>query len=180
MDIITILNSAPVGVLLGIIVTKTFDILNKKVEYKQDAKKILYKKKLEVGEVAIQYLHAYYEKLYAISMTVTQALENESVNVNLFGLMWGNSHGELKKISESTMEMFNKAFLYYNIDVDDFHLNEGNQELFKNVSDVLNLIESGNKENNRDILMNYNSSIKSLMAKQKKLIKIIVEESKAN
>jgi hypothetical protein len=180
MDVITILNSAPVGVLLGIVVTKTFDILNKRVEYKQDAKKILYNKKLEVGEMSIQYLHAYYEQLHTISLTIAQALEDESINEKLFIEIWTNSHGKLEKMSDSTMEMFGKTFLYFNINIDDFHLIEKNNEFLKNVSNLLNLAESEDKQNYRKILTNYNSSLEILMDRYKELINIIIEESKTN
>lgn len=176
MDIFKILNSTAGGVVLGVIITKTFDIIYKRLEYKQEAKKIKYNEKLKTGEKAIKYLQTFNDQLFIIRELIEQLLENDDLNQELFEGSWKSSHKKLEELSHMTMEMLNSAYFYYDLGNTDY--TSSTKELYNNISKLLNMKKKQDFSNSSKILTAYKKSILIKMSSNKEIISMIIKQSK--
>lgn len=176
MNLIDMLNSATGGVVLGIVITKTFDILNKKVEYTLEAKKIRYNEKLKIGEKAVNYLTTFNDELFNIRELIDQFLENTNLNQKLFERTWDISHKKVENLGNMTMDMLNSAYFYY--DINDNGYDALIKELYNSISPILNMKETQDFSNSNEILKRYKNSIQKIINSNSEIKVMIITQSK--
>ena len=178
MDIWTIVNSAPVGVILGIVVTKTFDLLNKRVEFKQEAKLIMYREKIKTGSTAVKCLQSNLDPLYKLKHLCDSALINEDRNEDMYKELESQSIEELKEIESKISDMFNEAHFYYDFRHIDKKYQGLDVDIIGVVSSMANMKESDDDVHRLNVLKGYYNIIEKSINRYEDIIRVIVNSSK--
>ncbi len=176
----SILESIPIGsigIVVGFLATKGYDLLFKRFEYKLEAKKEFYIRKIECGANACQLLEHQILHINKSIELLKQIIGNPKINYSTYSDSWNQSQVELEKIRMLVMEMFNKSTFYYNIDFDE---KEGETLLSTNISansEMRNMLQSKDYSNAKEVSQNYINSLRLIVEYDKKIKSEIKSQS---
>lgn len=178
MNILTILNSAPVGVLLGIIVTKSFDLINKRVDFKWESKKMLQAEKIKAGSHAVTTIMNCSNNYFEVNSIIDSMLKDEEFNLELFESVWSGAYEQLEETGKSVRDTYNQIHFYYDFE-DELEIRAGaiNIDFTKNISALKNLTEEDSIEKRVNAFEEHREILLRYIDINQELVKIIKEQT---
>jgi hypothetical protein len=181
MEIVKVLSvlGAPIGILLGIIITKSFDLYNKKAEYELEREKILYTEKIRIGSNAVKSIEDCNNSYFELNILVTNADEvRENIVAEVFENTWRLLYENLETTMKEMRVSYNQIHFYYSIPKE---LEEEYAAINKDYYLVLNNLHSNINDDfpipHIDILKTHRDVLVRYISVNRKLTNIIKEQS---